>query len=125
MDMVLIGGVVVGLVLGSFGYVLVRFWAQPLLAYRGIKQRLADLLNTANRDQDIPADISDRLRKMALDLQDMVDETLPLWYELSLKKKGEQPAEAVRHLQALANCKEPGAIHKRVAAVQDCLRLGG
>ena len=31
MDMVVIGGVAVGLVMGSFGYVLARFGIRPLL----------------------------------------------------------------------------------------------
>ena len=123
MDMILVSGVVVGLVLGSFGYVLVRFWARPVLAYRRLKQRLAGLLDRAARDQAIPAEARDTLRRIALELQDMIDEMLPLWYSLALQKKGEQPADAVRHLQTLVNCKEPAAIRQRVAAVQGCLRL--
>lgn len=123
MDMVVVGGVVVGLVLGSFGYVLVRFWARPVLGYRRLKQRLAGLLKTAARDQAIPAEARDTLRRIALELQDMIDEMLPLWYSLALQKKGEQPADAVRHLQTLANCKEPAAIRQQIEAVQGCLRL--
>jgi hypothetical protein len=53
----------------------------------------------------------------------MVDEGLPRWYIMALHKNQEQPKEAVRHLQTLANCREPGAIRQRVTAVQNCLRL--
>jgi len=123
MDMVLVSGVVSGLVLGSFGYVLVRFWARPVLTYRRLKQRLARLLATAARDQALSVETRDTLRRSALELQDMIDDMLPLWYTLALQKKEEQPADAVRHLQSLANCKEPAAISQRVAAVQNCLRL--
>ena len=123
MDMILVSGVVVGLVLGSFGYVLVRFWARPVLAYRRLKQVLAGLLDTAFKEQAITAEARDTLRQIALELQDMLDEMLPLWYTLALQKKEEQPSDAVRHLQTLVNCKEPAAIRQRVAAVQGCLRL--
>jgi len=123
MDMVLVGGVVLGLVMGSFGYVLVRFWAQPVLAYRRLKRRLAGLLDTAAREQAVPVEARETLRRIALELQGMVDDMLPIWYTLALQKKEERPLDAVRHLQTLANCKEPAAIRQRVAAVQGCLRL--
>jgi hypothetical protein len=125
MDMILVSGVVVGLVLGSFGYVLVRFGARPVLAYRCLKQHLAGLLDTASKEQAIPTEVRDTLRRIALELQDMLDEMLPGWYRLALQKNGEQPEDAVRHLQALVNCKEPAAIRQRIEAVQDCLRLVG
>jgi len=114
---------VVGLAMGSFGYVLVRFWARPMLAYRRLKRRLAGLLNTAAREQALPTETCHSLRRIALELQDLLNEKLPLWYTLALQKKEEQPADAVRHLQTLVNCKEPAAIRQRIAAVQQCLRL--
>ena len=67
----------------------------------------------------------DALRAMALALQGLVDEGLPTWYALALQKKGEQPKEAVRHLQALVNCRETAAIQRRAAAVRESLDLPG
>jgi hypothetical protein len=123
MDRVLIGGIAVGLVMGSFGYVLVRFGIRPVLAYRRLKQCLADLVNTAATEKSLTNDARDALGRMAMELQDLLDEVLPVWYTLALQKRDEQPRDAIRHLQALVNCKEPGAIRQRAAAVQQSLRL--
>ena len=123
MDMVVIGGVVAGLVMGSFGYVLARFGIRPLLRYHRLKQGLAGLLETLLKTQAISSEARDSLQRTAVELQDMVDEGLPRWYIMALHKNQEQPKEAVRHLQTLANCRAPGAIRQRVTAVQNCLRL--
>jgi len=123
MDMVVIGGVAVGLVMGSFGYVLARFGIRPLLRYRRFKHGLAGLLDTLIKTQAISTEVRDTLQRTAVELQDMVDEGLPRWYIIALYKKEERPKDAVRHLQTLANCREPGAIRRRITAVQNCLRL--
>jgi hypothetical protein len=123
MDMVLIGGIAVGLVMGSFGYVLVRFGVRPVLVYRRLKQRLAAIVNTAVTEKALTNDARDALGRMAMELQDLLDEVLPVWYTLALKKREEQPRDAVRHLQALVNCREPAAIRQRAAAVRQSLRL--
>jgi hypothetical protein len=123
MDMIVIGGVVTGLVMGSFGYVLARFGIRPLLRYRRFKHGLAGLLDTLLKTQAISTEVRDTLQRTAVELQDMVDAGLPRWYIMALHKKEEQPQDAVRHLQTLANCKAPEAIRQRVTAVQNCLRL--
>ena len=124
MDMVLIGGIAVGLVMGSFGYVLVRFGLRPVLAYRDLKCRLAKIVGPAVSAKALTDDARDGLRRAAMELQDLLDEVLPVWYTLALKKKGEKPHVAIGHLQALANCQTPDAIRQRAAAVQQSLRLG-
>lgn len=123
MDMIVIGGVVTGLVMGSFGYVLARFGIRPLLRYHRLKHGLAGLLDTLIETEAVSGEARDTLQRTAVALQDMVDEGLPRWYIMALHKNEEQPKEAVRHLQTLANCKAPGAIRQRVTAVQNCLRL--
>ena len=123
LDPVIIGGAVVGLAMGSFGYVLLRFVARPVLGYRRLKKRLADALAATRRPSALPQETRDALRRMAMALQELVDEGLPAWYALALQRKGEQPKEAVRHLQALVNCREAAAIQRRTAAVAEALRL--
>ena len=123
MDVILVSGIGVGLVIGSFGYVLVRFVLRPLLAYRRLKNRLADSLQTAARAKALTDDARDTLRHTSSELQQLLDDDLPVWYTLALKKKDERPMEAVPHLQALVNCREPSAILKRVKAVQQSMRL--
>ena len=122
-DPVIIGGVVVGLVMGSFGYVLLRFWARPVLGYRRLKKHLTDALTAVCKENAMSESSRDALRRIAVALQELVDEELPTWYALALQKKGEQPKEAVRHLQALVNCREPAAIERRGAAVRNALGL--
>jgi hypothetical protein len=123
MDMVLIGGIAVGLVMGSFGYVLVRFGLRPVLAYRNLKTRLATRVNQAAREKALTDEARDGLRRTAMELQDLLDEVLPVWYTMALKKRDEQPHVAIGHLQALVNCQTPDAIRQRAAAVQQSLRL--
>ncbi len=123
MDMTLIGGAAVGLVMGSFGYVLVRFGLRPLMAYRQLKRRIEELLKTATREKALAEETRETLRHAAVKLQDLLDDGLPVWYKLALKRKAERPEEAVRHLQTLANCREPAAIRQRTEAVQQNLRL--
>jgi len=123
MDMVLVGGIAVGLVMGSFGTILVRFGLLPVVAYRRLRGQLADLLDAAIRGRTLTDDSRDALRRKALELQDLLDEALPVWYTLSLQKRGAHPKDAVRHLQTLANCREPSAIVQRAAAARECLGL--
>lgn len=122
MDMVLVGGIAVGLVMGSFGYVLVRFGLRPVVAYRRLRGRLARLLAAAHKEGTLTEDARNSLRHAALELQDLLDDVLPFWYKLALAKREERPQEAVRHLQALANCRERSAIQQRAAAARQ--RLG-
>ena len=124
MDPVIIGGAVVGVSMGSFGYVLVRFGARPALTYRRLKGRLAALL-AADGGEPLVREKRDALRRTAMELQDLVDEVLPRWYALSLQRRQEDPREAVRHLQALVNSREPASIRRRAAAVRQYLRLPG
>jgi hypothetical protein len=123
-DPMILGGAAVGLVMGSFGYVLLRFGARPVFAYRRIKRRLAPLL-AAEGEGALTAERRDDLRRLAVALQELVDEALPHWYALSLQKKNEHPREAVRHIQALVNSREPAAVRQRMAAVRKNLGLGG
>lgn len=123
MDMVLVAGIAVGLIMGSFGYILVRFVLRPVMAYRRLKGHLKDIVQSAARDEALTDDARDTLQRKAAALQNMLDEALPVWYALVLQKREEHPKEAIPHLQALANCREPAAISRRAAAVMRSLRL--
>jgi hypothetical protein len=73
-----------------------------------------DALGTAERD---------RLRRLAVALHDLTATGLPHWYRLALKKRNEEPEEAVRHLQSLANVRDRAALRKRCQAVRRSLGL--
>jgi len=123
MDMAIVAGIAVGLIMGSFGYILVRFVLRPVMAYRRLKGHLKDIVPSAARDEALTDDARGTLQRKAAELQNLLDEALPVWYALMLQKREEHPKEAIPYLQALANCREPSAIARRAAAVAQCLRL--
>jgi len=123
MDMILIGGAAVGLVMGSFGYVLIRFGLRPVLGYRRLKRRLSSLLNRVEGLESLTEDERHLIRRLAVELQTAVDDGLPQWYILALKNKEVHLRDAVRHLQTLANCKGQEAIHTRAQGVRTSLKL--
>jgi hypothetical protein len=63
------------------------------------------------------------LRECAAALTACFNDTLPYWYRLVLKNRGERPLEAAKHLMALANVKRPRDAERRVEAVRRALRL--
>ncbi|MGD8241912.1 MAG: hypothetical protein PVF59_03735 [Desulfobacterales bacterium] len=119
-DPILLGGVFVGLAMGSFGYVLFRFVCRPVWRYRRIKARIAAILD-ASRQEGLDDDARDRLRRLADALHTLTSSDLPQWYHLALKRRAEAPQEAVRHLQSLVNCREAAALERRREAVYQSL----
>lgn len=114
-------GIAVGLVAGSLGFVLARFSLAPLLRYQLLKRRIEALVAQAEEGGGLEA-VQDRARACALSLQDLLADQLPRWYRLALKNRGENPEEAVRHLQYLAGCREAGALRRRAALVRASLQ---
>ena len=66
MDLVLVGGIAVGLIMGSFGYVLVRFGLRPVITYRRLKRRLSTFVHTAAREETLTDDARETLQRSAL-----------------------------------------------------------
>ena len=122
-DPVLIGGVIAGLVMGSFGYVLFRFAWRPVHRYRRLKGQIRAIVEPGRPDT-LDATDRDRLRQLAVELQELTSGEWPQWLRLSLERRGETPEEAVRHIQSLVNCRDRAALKKRGAAVWRSLGLG-
>lgn len=119
-DPVLLGGVFVGLAMGSFGYVLFRFGCRPVWRYRRLKTRIVIILEASRKD-GLGNDERDRLRRLADALHTLTSSDLPHWYQLVLERRAEAPQEAVRHLQSLVNCREAAALDRRREAVYQSL----
>ena len=119
-DPVLLGGVFVGLVMGSFGYVLFRFVCRPVWRYRRLKTQIAAILDVSRKD-GLDDDARDRLRQLADALHTLASSDLPQWYHLTLKRRSIDPQETVRHLQSLVNCREAAALDRRREAVYQSL----
>jgi hypothetical protein len=101
--------------IGAFGYVLFGRMLWPLWRYRRLKQRVGRTLEAAG-DQAA-------LRQCAGALTACFNDTLPYWYRLALKNRGEAPLEAAGHLMALANMKRSKDAGRRADAVRQALRL--
>ena len=114
-------GIAVGFVAGSFGYILARFWLRPLMAYAGLKRKIAAALSNAEQNQGLPD--AAVIRRLAADLTDCYNDTLPNWYNLALANREESPVEAARHLMSLAGTKEPGHAADRMKKVRNHLRI--
>ena len=121
-DTVLISGVIVGLALGSFGYVLFRFAWRPARNYRRIKKQIAAII-VPDLQNDWNAAKRDRLRRLAAELHTLTTEALPHWFILALNRRGERPEETVRQLQHLVNCRDAPALSRRRQAVGQSLGL--
>lgn len=112
--------------IGSFGYVIIKMWIQPLMRYRLLKAKVGALMNTAEnlsgegRPAAFPAE---DIRRTAAKLADCHSNTLPQWYQLMLANRNESPDSAVADLMALANVKDRQHAPKRIAKVRAALRL--
>ena len=108
---------------GSFGYVLARLVIRPLLRYHILKQRIRQALDGPPAFGT--ADRKAILREYASALTACYNEQLPHWYRMLLKKRGEAPLEAARHLMTLANVRQPSHADRRSADVRRALRMPG
>ncbi|RJP82013.1 MAG: hypothetical protein C4522_04680 [Desulfobacteraceae bacterium] len=103
----------VSFILGSFGYVIVQFWVRPIFKYRTIRkdviQNLADYLNSFDQEDEgenfhgVVNNKAVNLRRRSSDLIDCYHNTLPKWYQVFLRGRGEFPDEIIKHLMALSN----------------------
>jgi len=112
--------------IGSFGYVLIKMWVQPLMRYRLLKSKVGALLNTVENlpgDDRLAAFPAEDIRRTAAKLADCYSNTLPQWYQLLLTNREESPDSAVADLMALANVKNRQHAPNRIAKIRAALRL--
>jgi hypothetical protein len=118
---------------GMFGYVLVVFWVRPVAAYSKLKRNLAKDLKTT---QSLPGQNGSPLyshetlkalkpvwKKHAAAVSSVYEEKLPDWYKMVLKRRGESPPDAAKHLLALGNMQDPQHAAKRMAQIKDSLKM--
>ncbi len=127
----LIIGALISFFIGMFGYVLVVFWLRPVAGYRNVKRRLAKDLNAGERDKEgKPVYSKEALKALkpvwkqhAAAVTAVYEERLPDWYKLTLKRRGESPMDAAKHLMALANIQNPQHAANRIAEIRACLTV--
>jgi hypothetical protein len=99
--------------LGSFGYVILKFWVQPIIRYRSIRKRviqnLADYLNSFNQEDEgenfhgVINRKAEEMRRHSMELTECFTNSLPVWYKMLLNSRGEFPEKIANHLMILSN----------------------
>jgi hypothetical protein len=117
---------------GAVGYLITEFWMQPVLRYRDIRHAvISDLVFFANAIdatgmgdhlQRRQGDRKDSNRRHAAELRTCYYR-LPSWYRLLLRKKGEDPLAASRHLMGLSNTSDYEHADRNVVGIRRALRL--
>jgi hypothetical protein len=118
--------------LGSFGYVVVRFWVRPIFKYRSIRKRviqnLADYLNSFDQEdagENFHGVINQRAEEMlrnTLDLKECFNGQLPVWYKMLLRGRGEFPEEIANHLMALSNTRNYNNARNRMEKIRQVFK---
>ena len=111
-----------------FGYIITRIWLQPVLKYRRLKRRvekafasdavLGDPDNESQRAKEVEAEY----RKLSVAL-DSCHFEMPPWYRIMLKKRGEDPEAAAKHLGKLADTRNVKHAENRVEEIKKALHL--
>jgi len=117
---------------GSFGYVIVRFWVQPIFKYRSIRKRviqnLADYLNSFDQEDEgenfhgVINRRAEEMRRNTLDLTECFNSSLPVWYKVLLRGRGEFPEEISKHLMALSNTRNYNHARNRMEKIRQVFK---
>ncbi|MFO7558335.1 MAG: hypothetical protein R6X10_05860 [Desulfobacterales bacterium] len=118
--------------LGSFGYVIVRFWVRPILKYRSVRKRviqnLADYLNSFDQEdegENFHGAINrkaEEIRRNTLDLKEYFNNSLPAWYKMLLRSRGEFPEGIANHLIALSNTRDYNHARNRMEKIRQIFK---
>ena len=134
MDPVLYAVAMVSFLLGSFGYVTVRFLVIPIGRYRRLKTRIARTLaefiahasaqpDSRSKDPAVPG-FSKKIRKLSAELSDCYTDQLPHWFKLYLEGRREEfPLEAAKTLMAFAGTKNRDHRIRQVENIRKQLNL--
>lgn len=123
----------VSFILGSMGYVTVRFLLFPIFRYGNLKRRIAKVLvilegqsrNHTNKTRERPenSETGRNLKKQAVLLSECYQNALPHWYKLLLYKRGEDPIEASKRILGLVNIRNKPDIAKRLETIRVLIRI--
>jgi hypothetical protein len=124
--------VIACLFLGAFGYVIVQFWILPIIKYRSIRKRviqnLADYLNSFNQEDEgenfhgVINRKAEEMRRHNLDLTECFNSSLPAWYKMLLRSRGEFPEKIANHLMALSNTRDYNHARNRMEKIRQVFK---
>lgn len=126
--------VLLGIVAGAVGYWVTTFWMRPILRYRELRISVfadfifyAQVVNADRLNDRMKALYEERItsnRRHSADLAACLTE-LPFWYKWWLRRKGQAPERAARHLIGFSNTTEYDAAEKVMKAIQKSLGFKG
>lgn len=107
-------------VLGSFGYILFRFWFSPMMRYRKIKKTIRSALMAFDSAESKKT----QLRQYAATLSSVYEDALPYWYRMLLEKRNEDPVQAASLLMKLSNTRDKTHAARQTKEIMVCLQIG-
>jgi len=118
----------VSFLLGSFGYVFVRFVLIPIGRYRRLKSQIAKQIagfDPADRSKIEPdTGVSKKIRQLSAALSDCHSEQLPHWYRLYLEgRRNEFPLDAAKTLMALSSTRQSDQAAAQMEKIRQALNL--
>jgi hypothetical protein len=117
---------------GAAGYLIVTFWAKPIIRYKDLKHQLVvDLIYYANAIEPSGMNdfIQDLHKKRVLALRRHSAEfvacflNLPLWYQGFLEIDEEEPMNAAPQLMGLSNTRDYEQAARRIELIEKYLRI--
>lgn len=120
---------------GAAGYVIVRYWVNPIRSYGRVKADLAKALNyLGDLCPENPSAVTDLKSKPVRRQMKLVRQTgnalldcyqidLPVWYRLKLRSAGQDPESAVPPLLGLHQLPTAGQVAERMATARRQLQL--
>ncbi len=124
-----IAGALFGFGVGAAGYVIVKYWILPIRHYKRLKSAIekdvALYMNSIARDNWNSGDkkLFKNTKKAVSDLNNTYDFDLPVWYKIILRRRGESPKEAEKHLMGLADTKDASHAEKRLEKAKAALSM--
>jgi hypothetical protein len=124
-----IAGALFGFGVGAAGYVIVKYWILPIRDYKRLKSAIEkDVALYTNSIAQGNWNSGDKKRfkntkKAVSDLNDTYDFDLPVWYKIILRRRGESPKEAEKHLMGLADTKDASHAEKRLEKAKAALSM--
>jgi hypothetical protein len=117
-----------GFIFGAMGYIVVRFWAVPIMRYRRTKHAISKVLSAHSRSgaaqQDQITSVENpRLRRWAMDLTDIYHNDLPHWYKMLLTQRGEDPLEGSRQIMKLVNISKKEKVEERLEKIHELMGI--
>jgi hypothetical protein len=73
--------------------------------------------------QGSPAEKQPKPGALAPQLTQCYSDDLPVWFQLLLKRRGEDPQAAAGHLMTLAKTKNPDHARRRIHQIEEALKL--